>query len=348
MSTYKTKFLKRLLSLRMLLLLIPLGCFSQGNAQNNISWAVQQLQSLAPAEYEVLRRYEELPGNFTVKTPRGTMTSEKSIDPLAYMQGGDRMTCLVDLSTNVHEINHLITSLYGYVYSGEHNRVMKERSMYYFYIGAGTEMPVFSNVDFFPSRLLISEIPKGLRTFRFNTYIAGTSSTQNDGLLGLLDEYNAYQHSLNTVWEMKDAYAQAKDDELSGYIGWMSTLCSYVESYYEFNFYILEYLRYAKLNKPDVYLQIKNEPDLITVFNAITASFKNVISRYDLEISVGCRNYWQSKGYQVKLSPDQKYLFIGKDGSSIGFNILLEDKEKLLPTIESGRYNEVERELKIF
>ncbi|MBV5311737.1 MAG: hypothetical protein JZU47_00490 [Prolixibacteraceae bacterium] len=38
------------------------------HSQNEIDWAVDQLLLLSPGEYEVLRRYEKLPQEYTVQT----------------------------------------------------------------------------------------------------------------------------------------------------------------------------------------------------------------------------------------------------------------------------------------
>jgi hypothetical protein len=318
------------------------------NGQSSIEWTVEQLRSLSPREYEVLHRFNELPEHLSVKIENGTMSSTKTGSMLEYMHGGDRFECLSDIGTNVHELNHLITTDYPYEYCRLHNRVFKEKNMYYFYIDTGNERIVFSNVDYFPSADLISEIPEASRTFRFNLYIDGNTSTQSDGLLGLLDEYNSYYHSLNTVWDLKSAYLSATNDMVKGYIQWMSSLITDVEAYYEFRFFILEYLRYARLNKPEIYGQIKSEPDLISVFNRITESFRTIVTKYDREISTNCKSYWQKLGYEVYPSDNGEFCFIGKNGSARGFSVLLEDKEKLYPILQSKRYDEVIQELNIY
>lgn len=163
-----------------------------------------------------MRCFEELPDKFSVKTENGIMSSYKTGSMSEYMHEGDRFDCLSDIETNVHELNHLITSDYPYEYCRQNNHIFKEKNMYYFYIDQSNEMVVFSNVNYFPSGDLKSEIPERIQTFRFKTYIDGNTSTQSDGLLGLLDEYNSYHHSLTTVWEMKEAYLCATDNKVNG------------------------------------------------------------------------------------------------------------------------------------
>ncbi len=326
---------------RIFILLVFSAAFSWAWGQSNTEWAVSRLRALSPREYEVLKRYEKLPAKFSVRTQNGTLSSQKSVTLLEFMRGGSRTQCLGDISTNVHEINHALTSAYPYEYCRQHNRVFTERSMYYFFIGPDNDQMIFSNVDYFPSQDLKREIPAALRTFRFNTYIGGESSTQTDGLLGLLGEYNAYHHSLNTVWDMKAAWMTAADTPVDGYIDWMSALPSYVEAYYEFRFYILEYLRDAERNKPEIYRQIKKEAGLISVFNRITENFRTVVQAYEQENSSGWKTYWQAEGYEVRLSEEGDYCFIGKNGQFKGFNNQLGDRDKLLPRLKSDRYNKV-------
>jgi hypothetical protein len=319
----------------------------EANAQSNIKWAVNQLKSLSPAEYTILHIYDKLPDDFSVNTEMGIMSSQKMGATLQFMGEGDKTSCLSDIETDVHEVNHMITHCYPYIYCQKNNRIVTEKNMYYFYISPDFDTVLFSNVDYFPSRYLIPEIPEAIQTFRFDDYIDGNTSTQDNGLLGLLDEYNAYHHSLATAWDLKDAYFAASDDKVKGYIKWMGSLNSVAQAYYEFRFFILEYLRYAKRNEPVVYKQIKMEPGLITVFNRITVIYRNLLAEYDKEVSEGCKNYWLGQGYDAYPGEDGEFFFIGKNGSATGFQVQMEDKDKLLPFLQSHRYDEVISELNI-
>jgi hypothetical protein len=315
--------------------------------QNNINWAVEQLKVLSPDEYQILHCYDQLPEKFSVKTDMGTLSSYKSGSTLQFMHEGDKVSCLMNIETDVHEVNHMITSAYPYEYCRIHNRVLTEKNMYYFYIGKGNDTVLFSNVDFFPSQNIISEIPDTIRTFRFSTYIEGDLSTQDDGLLGLLDEYNSYHHSMTTTWELRNAYLTGSKDKVKGYITWMGSLNTLVQAYYEFRFFILEYLRYAKLNAPDVYEQIKDETGLITVFNQITVSYRAILSNHENEIAENGQVYWQKLGYKAYIDDKREFYFIGKDGAATGFQVKMDDKDKLDPLLQSHRYDELINDLKI-
>lgn len=321
-------------------------CISlQAKAQTNVDWAVEQLKSLSPSEYEVLRRYSELPDRLSIKIEDGTMSMNKNVSALSFMRGGDKYSCLSDISTTVHEINHMLNAYYPYYYSKQQSRIFKEKRMHYFYIDNKNEIPVFSNVDFFPSSELVYEISDDQQTYRYNTYIAGVSSTQDDGLLGLLDEYNSYFHSLNTIWDLKNAYLNWPELRPEGYIQWMMQLNTLIDSYYEFRFFILEYLRHAKQSKQAVYMQIKNESDLITVFNIVTQNFRAVIKKYEGELE-GFKDYWEKNGYEVR-DHEVDFYYIRINGTLVGFKVELDAKQMVNPTLVSSRYSEVIRDLKI-
>lgn len=317
------------------------------NGESNIKWAIEQLKTLSPEEYQVLNCYDQLPDKFSVNTGYGTMSSQKMGSTYEFMHEGDKFSCLMDIETNVHEVNHMITHCYPYEYCRINNRVVSEKNMYYFYLGKENEMVLFSDIDFFPSRDIAAEIPKSNRTFRYSEYIEGNTSTQDNGLLGLLDEYNSYHHSLTTAWKLKEAYLSATSDKVKGYISWMSSLNSVAQAYYEFRYYILEYLRYAKMKDPDIYDQIKEETDLITIFNRITESYRIILTKYNDEMTDGCKNYWQPLGYDAYPGDDGKFFYIGKNGAATGFLVQMEDRDKLLPLLQSNRYDEVIKKLNI-
>jgi hypothetical protein len=339
--------MNRLFSFLLLFLLFVFYYNPKGLAQSNIDWAVEQLKVLSPGEYNVLQIYDQIPDTVSVRTSNGTLFGNKTVSTLKFMIGGGRYECLGNIETDVHEINHLITHYYPFEYCRINNIIDKWKRMYYFYLDESFDTILFSNTDFFPSRNLLSEIPDSNRTFRFNTYLKGNLLTQSDGLLGLLDEFNAYHHSMTVTWNLKNGYLSATGDKVKGYIEWMKSFSTLVQAYYEFRFFILEYLRYARLQEPYVYEQIKNEPGLMIVFNQITERYKTQLSYYEKELTEGGKEYWQKFGYKAYLNTKRGFYFIGKDGSATGFRVKLEDKEKLLPILLSHSYDEVVSELKI-
>jgi hypothetical protein len=57
----------------------------------------------------------------------------------------------------------------------------------------------------FPSREIIPSIPENLRTFRFSDYVETTNeiqSTQNEGIYGLLDEFNSYYQGTKASFDL--------------------------------------------------------------------------------------------------------------------------------------------------
>lgn len=321
--------------------------FEDAKGQDNIDWAVEQLRQLAPSEYYILDTYDRLPPKLSVSTGLGIMSSNKDVPTYEFMKEGDKLSCLSDLETNVHEIDHLLTHFYPYDYCRKNNRNFSGTNMYYFYVNESYDTVLFSYINFFPARLLINDIPENRRTFRFDDYINGNNSTQDNGLLGLLDEYNAYQHSMAVTWTLKEAYLTASDIRVEGYVKWMESLNSVVQAYYEFRFFILEYLRYARLNDPDLFDEIKEEPGLIDVYNHITQSYLFYIRKFENELTQGCRNYWHAQGYETYTQDGGNLFLIVKNNSYLGFHTRLEDREKLLPMLQSHRYDDVISELNI-
>lgn len=304
------------------------------------SWVINQLRMLAPNEFDILDKYAQLPQQFSINTRSGMMSSYKSGDEYEYLTGQSKEELLSDMATNVHEINHGLTSSYAYKACKEENIIPNAGdNMYYFQFPDGSSRLVVSGIQFFPSRELVYQIPAQLRTFRFNTYINGTSSTQQDGLLGLMDEFNAYLHSFVTAFKLKPAYMSISDNAVNNYIAWRSKLVSYEESYYEFSYFIMEYLLQARSRYPDLYRQIRDERWFRPVFQQITGQFQDALSLIEDERNRSVHSFASANGFSVSERDGYYWFTVGL--SSRGIPAALKDRDKVLPVLRSSRYDAI-------
>ena len=218
---------------------------------------------------------------------------------------------------------------------------------YYFFTPAGNEILVRTNLRFFPTGRIIPLIPQDKRSFRYDTYVEGNTSTQTDGLLGLLDEFNSYAHSLATAYALKSSFMEIPGMELRHYITWRQEMHSYVQSYYEFKYFILHYLLFAKTNERTLYSEIKNSPDLMLAISTINSDFLKVVDQFNQEDQITGPAYWRKKGYSVLKDPVTGYENYKLGGSTIGYGCKMDDRDKLLPEINSSKFNEIKAEFSI-
>ena len=309
-------------------------------------WAFNELRKYSTIEYGVIYEYQRLPQSFSVDTELGSMSSYKTFTEFDFFNSLDRITLLGDLPTAVHEVNHGLTN--GKAYTECTRRGLSGlNNNYYFITPSGNEILVRSDLKFFPTARITSQIPEDKRSFRFDTYVEGNTSTQTDGLLGLLDEFNSYAHSLATAYGLKKSYLEIPGMELNHYISWRQEMHSYVQSYYEFKYFVLQYLHYAKAYEYKLYSAIKNSPDLMLAISTINTDFFKVIEKFNEEDQVTGPAYWKAKGYSVLKDPVTGYENYKQGGRSVGYGFKMEDRDKLLPEINSSKFNEIKAEFSI-
>lgn len=130
--------------------------------------------------------------------------------------------------------------------------------------------------DLFKTEEAGENIPKDLRTFRWEEYVsAGSEVTANQwGAYGLLKEFEAYYYGNKAAY---DSYGYLLELPYSdeNYFNYYSTLDG--TAFYEFKFFTLRYLLYAKENNINTYNMIMNDSSYKTVFKYIHNNYKNYV-----------------------------------------------------------------------
>src|SRR5690606_162017 len=122
-----------------------------------------------------------------------TMSSQKPMESFMFLEGRSATDILGSMSTNVHETAHGYFSNNVFSYAEVNHMALDWDNVNgYLYLSPSREFFIsFPKKMLFPSREIVSDIPRELRTYRFETYVAGTTSTQGQGVIGLLDEFHA-------------------------------------------------------------------------------------------------------------------------------------------------------------
>ena len=113
------------------------------------------------------------------------------------------------------------------------------------------------------------------KIFRYETYVSKQSSNgaNNQGIVGIMDEYSAYQNGCTAALIAYENALKEKDTSLA--ITFFKDALATHFAYYEFNVFLGAYVKYARLNNQEVYQQILKLTTLKKAYTLNTQRFLN-------------------------------------------------------------------------
>ena len=72
-----------------------------------------------------------------------------------------------------------------------------------------------------------------------------------------------------------------REDPDWGYVWWSNKMKSLMAAYFEFDFYIKEYLLYAKKYRPDTYEYLRNDLSFRQIYSTIQSRYNTLLSNYE-------------------------------------------------------------------
>jgi hypothetical protein len=323
----------------------PHGSNITGDKSSNTKeWVKDMTIKYSPDSWDMLMRYENLPAKLEAEAVNGGIaTTKKSVSTFYYLKGRKRIDLLSSMATNVHEIAHGYCSLNIFRYVSEKGLKLDfDKAEEFFYYSPSRSFFIsFPRNSLFPSRELIPEIPENLRTFRFDPYIDGKTSTQGDGIIGLLGELHSYYLESKFCFEMLEAYKTAEGSDVSGFFEWVHQLQSKMTAFFEFDFFIKEYLLQMKTKYPAAYWELRSYRPFVEAFGAIHSSYKELINKYLRRIKIEMSGLNASGKAEVNLADNEMWVREGNSNTSIGTPVFSADREILMPVLESDRYQEI-------
>lgn len=302
-----------------LFFLISSHLFAQ---QGATSWILDRMQGHSPSSLQLLKSYDNLPSQLEIDRGESVISSKKSTDALYFLDDRDYESALVSMSTNVHEIGHAYG---GLIHFAELMNCNCTKTIEFgniqqgFYHAPGEEYWIEIEEGYiFPSNELSKIIPYELQTFRYDTYIEGNSSTQAHGVIGLLDEFNAYYLGSKYQYEMLPVYKELFG---SDYLNqWVKHSASEMTAFFEFDFFIKEYLLFAKNQEPATYTYLKNSPGFRKAYQTIYRKYSQL-----------------TKTYVAKIKVEKNFTELNYDSP-----FWEEDYGRLIERLESGRFRLIE------
>lgn len=320
--------------------------FAQKPDSLDMAWLKDVSAKYSPDTWEMLMRYDKFPQNMEAEEKRGgKISSYKTSGTFKYVKGKTRSKLLEMMSINVHEIGHACFryGIFDYAlkkgFRLDFNRVeliLYLNQQHSFFVS-------WPRNYFFPSKELIKEIPDSLLTYRYNTYIEGNSATQADGLFGLLEELFAYYLDSKYTFDILKAFMEAEGEE-KGFFCWVQNSQSSMVAYYEFSFFIKEYLLYMKKTYPNDYNIFKDYIGFTEAWKAVDKAYLSLISAYEKDVSTWITRL-NTKGMKVfKNQAGKLWMSEPNGGFSMGTNIFHTDRNILLPVLTGDRYKSLKRD----
>jgi hypothetical protein len=311
---------------------------------DGLDWITTVTRNYSANSWRLLQRYESLPSEISVSgVDGGEISAQKPLSTFYYLDFDTKYAMLNSMSTNVHEIAHAYYSMNSLKYAKE-NGIKQDWDRAYGYIYVSPADYYYISVPkniLFPSKELVGVIPEKLHTFRFDTYIDGTTSTQSNGVVGLLNEFHAYYLGAKFSFDMVDVYRKTGDDEVEGIKEWITYAQSSMGAYYEFKFFILEYLHYMKRRNYNDYQTLVYSGNFSSAFKLIDKVYAKLINDYLGYINKEALNATCSGEYKLWLEDNTFWVQKTTSSRSLGTVIMSDDVVLLQPVINSDRYNNI-------
>ncbi len=234
------------------------------------------------------------------------------------------------IDTAVHEETHGFSHFYA----------KNKWNGYAYFVGNKKSVQV-TLTDVYPTKKMAASIPKRLRTFRYNTYVAKPDaylSANAQGAYGLLNELMAYRAGMSNSVSMY-AYYAAQDAGWDAWQQYISNCENGRMAYAEFTYYISHYLYYAKKNYPKVYRGIINNKQFRKAYAKIESGYRKLIKTYENDLK-RLKKRMEKKGYRVELT-DSRIMLYRADGYGRGTMRNTADYKKLLNEQKKKQYSSI-------
>lgn len=319
------KQIKRTISILLALILIimsPVSSYEPEAAQR-----VPSVNAKVTAKniHALLKKYD----------PDGAYIMQKQIakgdDICVWFSDQDRI--INSINTAIHEETHG----YSFAYSKGYRHTA-------YFTGKKKAVHV-THTKVYRSKMMAGSIPKRLRTFRYNTYVAkprANLASDVQGVYGLLNEFMAYQRGMNTT-VLLFPYLRKQDADWGAWKSYISGCENDRQAYGEFKYYILHYLYYAKKHYPDIYKGIMNNRQFCRAYKALEKNFRKCIRQYETDLEKVKAIVAAHPGYWLEVTEDEVMLRYDGDGTGIGRYTA--EYEKLSKEVGKKKYKSIHNAL---
>jgi len=287
----------------------------------------------------MLEEFEKAPrvvsfGNLTV-----TLESHDDFD--SYVRGNSRLERIQCLNTLVHELSHAYTERLAWSQAAARGLDVEMKDQYFCYYLGGGESVLIRETPGFPSRDIHADFPAELKTERYRIYIHPSKpdlGTQQHGVYGLLDEFNAYYQGTRAAFRCAPFFREQGGQTPGVWLDFFDTVHSTYFARAEFKLYILRYLLRARTKAPKTYRLIMGNAEFRRAFTRVDSLYGALIEEFTRMKEATLEALGQA-GYRIKV--DNRYVFIGNEGRGHFGDVV----RKLEREMERPAYRELLTEL---
>ncbi|OEK00304.1 hypothetical protein BFP97_01700 [Roseivirga sp. 4D4] len=239
-----------------------------------------------PDAFKMLESLSKLPTKYKIN--RMTITTGKPTKPETWLSGRTAEEVRGSLNTVVHESLHNFTSYYGYQILSENPPEDFDFSdSFSAFMIDGDNILLVKHSEVYNSNELKRDIPKALRTFRYDPYITPKSNvgSQKQGVYGLLDEFNAYYRGTRISYNLFPVYKEMAEKRPGAYLDYIQNMSSIRMAYYEFKYFMLSYLSKAQTKYPQLYEGFLANTDLRQAYTLIHYNFQELNQKIDQRLA---------------------------------------------------------------
>lgn len=130
-------------------------------------------------------------------------------------------------------------------------------------------------------------LPDGTKTSEINTSSGNQPTSIQEGIYGLMDEFDAYYNDVRASFELYDYFFEKnwKDDD-AVWKDYKHMVAGQAVAYYEFRLFMGWYLLHAKKKHPEKYKEIQNNNELRVVFTLMNDKFSALLDSVDLRFKI--------------------------------------------------------------
>jgi hypothetical protein len=140
---------------------------------------------------------------------------------------------------------------------------------------------------------------------------------------------------------MLEPYKIAEGSDASGLFEWVHNSQSKMSAFFEFDFFIKEYLLYMKRKYPFQYKQLSEYQSFTEAYGVIRTSYEELANNYLQKIKIEIAALNSSGKAEVSLEGNELWVREGKNDTSIGTPVFSADRDILMPVLENNRYQEI-------
>lgn len=316
-----------------LLFALPLLSHGQSlNKSRQVAMANGLMEKYHPDAMSMLQRVSNLPTQFQIGN--FTYRSSPQTNPSTWLDGKSEMDLIGSMNTIIHESHHAFTSSYYLKMLAETPPNDFDGNSTYRSFSLSDTETILVRVDaHYNSNELKSDIPKSLRTFRYNPYIAPKDrylSSQVSGIYGLLNEFNAYYQGALMTMQMYPEYLDRAKKDFKVLQAFVQHIGHSYGAFFEFKYFCLLYLKRAEERHPEAFAESMKNEALREVYTKVHNRYEALIKTFD-NILLKTVEDLNNNGITSEIRDG--YFWIG----GYGVGIMNEDVEKLSKALDDSR-----------